>query len=78
MCINNHLREKAFTVQNLIKTLVRKKLGSKNLEDMLRIVLEGRDEKVDNILKRQFFCEEKMELHIGFYTLTLHVISLLQ
>jgi hypothetical protein len=33
--------ERAFSVQNLIKTKVRNRLGSKNLEAMLQIALEG-------------------------------------
>jgi hypothetical protein len=41
--------EHAFSVQNLIKTKVRNRLGSKNLDAMLRITLEGPDEEVDDI-----------------------------
>ena len=33
--------EHAFSVQNLIKTKVRNRLGSENLEEMLQIALEG-------------------------------------
>ena len=42
--------EHAFGVQNLIKTKVRNRLGSKNLEAMLQIALEGPDEGVDDII----------------------------
>jgi hypothetical protein len=37
-------------VQNLIKTKVRNRLGSKNLDVMLRIALKGLDEEVDDII----------------------------
>ena len=33
-----------FSVQNLIKTKLKNRLGSKNLDAMLRIALEGPDE----------------------------------
>ena len=39
-----------FSVQNLIKTKVRNRLGSRNLDAMLRIALEGPDEEVDDII----------------------------
>jgi hypothetical protein len=42
--------ERAFSVQKLIKTKVRNKLGSKNLDAMLQIALEGPDEEVDDII----------------------------
>jgi hypothetical protein len=42
--------ECAFSVQKLIKTKVRNRLGSKNLDAMLRIALEGPDEEVDDII----------------------------
>jgi hypothetical protein len=42
--------ERAFSVQNLIKTKVRNRLGSKNLGAMLRIALEGPYEEVDDII----------------------------
>jgi hypothetical protein len=42
--------ERAFSVQNLIKTKVRNRLGIKNLDAMLRIALEGPDEEVDDII----------------------------
>jgi hypothetical protein len=42
--------ERAFSVHNLIKTKVRNRLGSKNLDAMLRITLEGPDEEVDDII----------------------------
>jgi len=37
-------------MQNLIKTHVRNRLGSKNLEAMLRIALEGPDEEFDHVI----------------------------
>jgi len=49
-CVSTTTCERAFSVQNLIKTRVRNKLGSKNLEAMLRIALEGLDEEVDDII----------------------------
>jgi hypothetical protein len=49
-CVSTTTCERAFSVQNLIKTKVRNKLGSKNLDAMLRIALEGPDEKVDDII----------------------------
>jgi hypothetical protein len=42
--------ECAFGVHKLIKTKFRNKLGSKNLDAMLRIALEGPDEEVDDII----------------------------
>jgi hypothetical protein len=49
-CVSTTTCEHAFSVQNLIKTKVRNRLGSKNLDAMLRIALEGLDEKVDDII----------------------------
>jgi hypothetical protein len=40
-CVSTMTCERAFSVQNLIKTIVRNRLGSKNLEAMLQIALEG-------------------------------------
>ena len=40
-CVSTTMCERAFSVRNLIKTKVRNKLGSKNLEAMLHIALEG-------------------------------------
>jgi hypothetical protein len=40
-CVSTTTCERAFSVQNLIKTKVRNRLGSKNLEAMLQIALEG-------------------------------------
>ena len=42
--------ERAYSVQNLIKTRVRNRLGNKNLKGMLRIALEGSNEGIDNII----------------------------
>jgi hypothetical protein len=49
-CVSTTTCEHAFIVHNLIKTKVRNKLGSKNLDAMLRIALEGLDEEVDDII----------------------------
>ena len=49
-CYNFHSNECAFSVRDLIKTKVRNKLGSKNLDAMMRIALEGPDEGVDDII----------------------------
>ena len=40
-CVSTSICERAFSVQNLIKTRVGNRLGSKNLEAMLGIALEG-------------------------------------
>jgi hypothetical protein len=40
-CVSTMTCERAFTVHNLIKTKVRNRLGSKNLEAMLQTALEG-------------------------------------
>jgi hypothetical protein len=42
--------EHAFSVQNLIKTKIINKLGSKKLDAMMCIALEGLDEEVDDII----------------------------
>jgi len=42
--------KRAFSVQNLIKTRVRNRLGSKNFEAMLRIALDGPNEHVGDIV----------------------------
>ena len=42
--------ERVFNVHTLIKTKVETKLAIKNLEEMLRIALEGPDEGVDDII----------------------------
>jgi hypothetical protein len=49
-CVSTATCERAFSVQKLIKTKVRNRLGSKNLDAMLRIALEGPDEEVDDII----------------------------
>ena len=49
-CDTRAMCERAFSVQNLIKTTVRNMLGNKNLEAMVRIALEGPDEGVDDII----------------------------
>ena len=49
-CVSTATCERAFNVQNLIKTKVRNRLGSRNLDAMLRIALEGPDEEVDDII----------------------------
>jgi hypothetical protein len=49
-CVSTTTCERAFSVQNLIKTKVRNRLGSKNLNAMMRIALEGPDEEVDDII----------------------------
>ena len=48
-CVSIATCERAFNVQILIKTKVRNRLGSKNLDAMLWIALEGLDEEVDDI-----------------------------
>jgi hypothetical protein len=50
-CVSTSTCKMAFSVQNFIKTRVRNIFGSKNLEAMLRIALEGPDENFDNIIK---------------------------
>jgi hypothetical protein len=50
-CVSTSTCKRTFSVQNLIKTRVRNKLGNKNLEAMLRISLEGPDENFDNIIE---------------------------
>ena len=47
---NFHSAERALSVRSLIKTKVRNMLGSKNLDAMLQIALEGSDEGVDDII----------------------------
>ena len=42
--------ECAFSVQKLIKTKVRNRLGNKNLDAMMRIALEGPDEEENDII----------------------------
>jgi hypothetical protein len=49
-CVSTTTCERAFSVQKLIKTKVRNRLGNKNLDAMLRIALEGPDEEVDDII----------------------------
>ena len=49
-CVSTATCERAFSVQNLIKTRVRNRLGSKNLEAMLQIALEGPDDEIDDVL----------------------------
>jgi hypothetical protein len=53
-CVSTVTCEHAFSVQKLIKTKVRNRLGSKNLNAMLRIALEGPDEEVDDIIGDAF------------------------
>jgi len=48
--LQQHACECAFSVQNLIKTRVRNRLGSKNLKAMLQMALKGLDDEVDNII----------------------------
>ena len=49
-CVSTATCEHAFSVHNLIKTKVRNRLGSKNLDAMLRIALEGPYEEVEDII----------------------------
>jgi hypothetical protein len=49
-CVSKATCERAFSVQNLIKTKIRNMLGTKNLEVVLQIALEGLDEGVDDII----------------------------
>jgi hypothetical protein len=49
-CVSTAACERTFSVHNLIKTKVTNRLGSKNLDAMLRIALEGPDEEVDDII----------------------------
>ena len=49
-CVSTTTCERASSVQNLIKTKVRNRLGSKSLDAMLRIALEGPYEEVDDII----------------------------
>ena len=48
-CVSTTTCERAFNVQNLIKTKVRNRLGSKNLNAMLR-ALEGPDQEVNDMI----------------------------
>jgi hypothetical protein len=49
-CVSTTTCERSLSVQKSIKTKVRNRLGSKNLDAMLRIALEGSDEEVDDII----------------------------
>ena len=49
-CVSTATCERAFSVRNLIKTKVRNRLGSRNLDAMLRIALEEPYEDVDDII----------------------------
>ena len=50
-CVSTATCKRAFSIQNLIKTRVKNKLGSKNLEALLRVALEGPDEEYDGIIE---------------------------
>jgi hypothetical protein len=76
-CVSTSTCERAFRVQNLIKTRVKNKLGSKTLEAMLRIALEGPDENFDNIIEEAIPLW-KIGAKYRFYMLILHVMCLLQ
>ena len=69
------MRECYICIQDLIKTPVRNKFGSKKMKVMLRIALKGHMRTLMILLKRQFLCE-KIELNMSSYMLTLHVIYL--
>jgi hypothetical protein len=45
-CVSTATCERAFSVKKLIKTKVRNRLSSRNLNAMLRIALEEQDEEV--------------------------------
>ena len=49
-CVSTTTCERAFSIQNLIKTRVRNRLGSKNLEAMLRVALEGPEDDANAII----------------------------
>ena len=49
-CVSTTTYERAFSVQNWVKTIVRNGLGSKNLKAMLQIALEWPDEGIDDII----------------------------
>jgi len=50
-CVSTTTCERVFSIQNLIKTCVRKKEGSINVEVLLRIASEGLEEEYDDILQ---------------------------
>ena len=49
-CISTATCERAFSIQNIIKNKFRNKLGTKNLDSLLRIALEGPTENADVVL----------------------------
>ena len=49
-CISTAICERAFSIQNVIKSKFRNKLGTKNLDSLLCIALEGPNEGVEGIL----------------------------
>ena len=49
-CISTATCERAFSIQNIIKSKFRNKLGTKNLDSLLHIALEGPKEGVEGIL----------------------------
>jgi hypothetical protein len=49
-CISTATCERAFSIQNIIKNKFRNKLGTKNLDSLLRIALEGPTEGADVVL----------------------------
>jgi len=67
-CISTTTCERAFSVQNLIKTQVRNRLGSKNLEAMLRIALKGLDENFDNIVEESISLRKNGTKYHFLYT----------
>ena len=49
-CISTATCERAFSIQNIIKSKFRNKIGTKNLDSLLRIALEGPKEGAKGIL----------------------------
>ena len=49
-CVRTTTCEKAFSIQNVIKTKQRNRLGTKHLDDVLRVALEGPKDDYDYIL----------------------------
>ena len=49
-CVTTATCERAFSIQNVIKTKFRNRLGTQNLNSLLRIALEGPSESADSLL----------------------------
>jgi len=49
-CVSTTTCERAFSIQNVIKTKFRNRLNTKHLESVLRVAIEGPFEDFDHIL----------------------------